>query len=78
MASYIKIEERKAKGQPWRLNTFRGQEEEEEEPVQRLQTVIRMVEILTSIKYAPAYLAGISTSSFMIIKKKKSTISENV
>lgn len=33
MASYIKIEERKAKRQPWKLNTFRGQEEGEEEPV---------------------------------------------
>lgn len=67
MASYIKIEEWRAKRQTWRLNIFRVQEEGEEEPVEGMQKVIRMVEILTSIKYEPVYLAGIRTSSFMII-----------
>lgn len=67
MASYIKIEEWRAKRQPWRLNIFRVQEEGEEEPVEGMQKVVRMVEILTSIKYEPVYLAGIRTLSFMII-----------
>lgn len=66
---YIKIEDRRAKRQPWGLNIFRIQEETEE-PVEGAEKVIGRVEILTSIKHEPAHLAGISTLSFPITKTK--------
>lgn len=80
LANDVKIEERRAKRQPWKLNIFRVQEEEEEETVEGVKKVIRMVEILTNINHEPVCFAGINTVSFMIIgkKKKKKTVSENV
>lgn len=73
LANYIKIEEKRAKRQPWKLNIFRVQEEEEEEPVEEVKKVIRMVELLTDINDEPVCLAGINTVSFMIIERKKKT-----
>lgn len=58
MASYIKIEEWRAKRQTWRLNIFRVQEEGEEEPVEGMQKVVRMVEILPVLNMNLSTLLG--------------------
>ena len=49
---------RRATGQPWELNIFRVQEgEEEEEPMEEMEKVTRMVEILTNIEHGQYCLA---------------------
>lgn len=70
LASYIKIEERRAKRPHWGLNIFKVQEEEEES-MEGLEKVIRMVAILTNIGDELVWPATDSTSSFIILKKKK-------
>lgn len=57
LAHYVKTEEGRAQRQPWGLPVFRVQEEEEEEPVEGMEKVIRKVEILTSIEHEPVWLA---------------------